>query len=1045
MNERILRTAALELQAADNDDIVKVAGIFARIKNWWRAFSSPAYKARVDQLKDQSASLKYMLDTLGESIDSLQVAIKDSDAVLYEESLSTVRDYSLQLAKALVDMHKESVNATNDIPVETKNIEEDSPEAGWVEGLSVEDIAVGKGKPISGMKFFKRFSAADVVLSDEVRLRISDEIIKALVKQAGLSLEQATALVNQNKEAFFDNFRSKFLADAIIRRYEKKPDNIMFIASALFGVRMPNTKYLFDFAHVGLIASTKTLSVREVRSLKISPLSDTSKPVEAGRLDELIKLAGKKQDLIAKHPQFTKEIEEISSQVLPKYLDWGVKELVKGHSLNDIVPTVNSFHQRVGTLQIKDINQYKDLKDLEDLIKGIELKPGKRQEKQLIKSDAKKIYEDQDYVIVRPDSKNACVIYGKNTKWCITMQNEPYYEQYAGSGVVFYFVLRKKPLNDSFDKVVYVYQITGLMESKSAPQYILTNIFDAPDHKIEHADVVSNIGDFRAVIEADLPSAPETAIRKIKKGTATDEEFISYWNAIRADNNSKILSKVLPYINDKYIKLIISDLELLLNDEDDGIRYETVKKLPQEYIIQNADKLLNNKYSDVRYQTIINLPEEYIIQNADKLLNNKYSYVRYQTIINLPEEYIIQNADKLMNNKDSDVRYQTIINLPEEYIIQNADKLMNNKDSYVRDVVKDILHKNKQASRKDELIKLAGAEVERQSTPTTTEQLKQILLSIDDTFSPEAADLFVKHIQFENGANFKSILNNNIGNLTANPNRWQGNYWRPPWYNPGPNASKRDLDLNAKMKAGKAPVAFRAYNSLEDGVKAYVDMVKKTFPSVDKALRSANALAMAEALKTSGYCPDCDPKTLAKHFGIKVEGPSTGWGGLEGQQIAKEDSQQKEQVMAEYKALMQQLTASGPAEKLVKRAIERSTLPLTKVLLAIASDAPFAAQVRYANILSSALRSEIDADVSIHQNGKKIELECDVYGNKTAAINVVDGISGIISSAFCAATKKAGGFVVRANVYTDIKSSEYDILDAQTSETNFRKFAMAMV
>jgi hypothetical protein len=350
-----------------------------------------------------------------------------------------------------------------------------------------------------------------------------------------------------------------------------------------------------------------------------------------------------------------------------------------------------------------------------------------------------------------------------------------------------------------------------------------------------------------------------------------------------------------------------------------------------------------------------------------------------------------------------------------------------------------------EAGRLDELIKLAGAEVQRQSTPTTPEQLKQILLSIDDTFSPEAADLFVKHIQFENGANFKSILNNNIGNLTANPNRWQGNYWRPPWYNPGPNASKRDLDLNAKMKAGKAPVAFRAYNSLEDGVKAYVDMVKKTFPSVDKALRSANALAMAEALKTSGYCPDCDPKTLAKHFGIKVEGPSTGWGGLEGQQIAKEDSQQKEQVMAEYKALMQQLTASGPAEKLVKRAIERSTLPLTKVLLAIASDAPFAAQVRYANILSSALRSEIDADVSIHQNGKKIELECDVYGNKAAAINVVDGISGIISSAFCSATKKAGGFVVRANVYTDIKSSEYDILDAQTSETNFRKFAIAMV
>ena len=110
-------------------------------------------------------------------------------------------------------------------------------------------------------------------------------------------------------------------------------------------------------------------------------------------------------------------------------------------------------------MKTRDVYQYKTLKQLEDAIKS--LPTSKRKKQETAKGKAEKIWENDELVIIRPDDKASCVAYGKGSRWCITMQNETYYEQYTSSNVLFYFVLRKQPKGDRFDKVAFALSRIG--------------------------------------------------------------------------------------------------------------------------------------------------------------------------------------------------------------------------------------------------------------------------------------------------------------------------------------------------------------------------------------------------------------------------------------------------------------------------------------------------------------------------------------------------------------------------------------------------------
>jgi|LakMenE01Jun11ns_1017448.scaffolds.fasta_scaffold9936984_3 hypothetical protein len=103
------------------------------------------------------------------------------------------------------------------------------------------------------------------------------------------------------------------------------------------------------------------------------------------------------------------------------------------------IETLNEFerHSRANRIKQKDISQYTNFLELNDVVKAAEeIENRKKLEKEILK-----IYEDDTWFILTPLSFEASQAYGANTKWCVTQ--EKYWNQYLTTHRLIY-VLNKK-------------------------------------------------------------------------------------------------------------------------------------------------------------------------------------------------------------------------------------------------------------------------------------------------------------------------------------------------------------------------------------------------------------------------------------------------------------------------------------------------------------------------------------------------------------------------------------------------------------------------
>jgi hypothetical protein len=115
----------------------------------------------------------------------------------------------------------------------------------------------------------------------------------------------------------------------------------------------------------------------------------------------------------------------------------------------------------------KDINQYENPQFIKKLMVTIDSRKTQRQIEREIKTQADKIYEDDDVLVVRPKSHSASCYYGANTKWCTTQKgHSSYFDKYSREGNLYYF-LNKKNNNK-----------IALYRNESERQ---TEVFDAQD------------------------------------------------------------------------------------------------------------------------------------------------------------------------------------------------------------------------------------------------------------------------------------------------------------------------------------------------------------------------------------------------------------------------------------------------------------------------------------------------------------------------------------------------------------------------------------
>lgn len=111
--------------------------------------------------------------------------------------------------------------------------------------------------------------------------------------------------------------------------------------------------------------------------------------------------------------------------------------------------------------------------------------------------------------------------------------------------------------------------------------------------------------------------------------------------------------------------------------------------------------------------------------------------------------------------------------------------------------------------------------------------------------------------------------------------------------------------------------------------------------------------------------------------------------------------------------LLGALFAMGPVEKMVAKKILAQKLPMTSVIVSLSTlSAPFGIRLKFAKAVSKTLTEIIDADVSIHSDGNKIELQCKALGTEYSVASAIKALCDCANIALIEKTRNIGKYSV---------------------------------
>jgi len=259
-----------------------------------------------------------------------------------------------------------------------------------------------------------------------------------------------------------------------------------------------------------------------------------------------------------------------------KYLLWIAKQLSGGHNAPDISQTLKFFHENPEKFEIKDIHKYKDLKDLENIVKefGISNRQAKAQDKE----GSEKIFEDDNLMVIRIDDKPAMVLYGANTRWCTTMKDQTYYEDYVSQGNDFYIVIRKAHKSLASSKYAIVRK--GLLDF---------SLYDAQDNYARSfsENEEDALRDAIKAIVSDRP--PRNYLRMVCSGKISGQEAAE-WLKAQTDVTRNYVENKRPDL-----KFVYKTTDQLIEIFTSQWNIKYLKTIDHEKIVEMADKLKDIK------------------------------------------------------------------------------------------------------------------------------------------------------------------------------------------------------------------------------------------------------------------------------------------------------------------------------------------------------------------------------------------------------------------------------------------------------------------
>ena len=190
-------------------------------------------------------------------------------------------------------------------------------------------------------------------------------------------------------------------------------------------------------------------------------------------LNEHVLTEGRKEDVMKKYPNVSKDKIEILSQNDPsgnnKYLEFMVKEISEGgEDIEAIISIIGDFHNKLSMINKqnlqdyentsrsawgqawdrfikspKDINSYPNTRHLDHFLNFLDGVSSKKKEKEKLNKETDRIYENDDYIVVAPKTHNASCHWGRHSSWCVATANTGHFDNYMKNGTLYFFISKK--------------------------------------------------------------------------------------------------------------------------------------------------------------------------------------------------------------------------------------------------------------------------------------------------------------------------------------------------------------------------------------------------------------------------------------------------------------------------------------------------------------------------------------------------------------------------------------------------------------------------
>lgn len=325
----ILRTAAIELIAADKNDFVRIAGVVQKIKNWWKAKFNSEFREQYNNIEEAYVDMKGPLSDLINKLRELDKAFGSQDPDSVARLVGEIPSVITNVTKDMKDLNTKMRIADSLIP--TSYVDEEGNELsskddnvrqvqkGYKKNKELVDklysllpyeykaeIPVGQviNKPISSFAWFKQFGPADIIFSPSVRDVTRKLLVESLVR-TGIDQKAIETFVvtDENYNRFLENLATAVLNQGILiqvnfpsvsKDISNRRANEMVTEVNVGDVSLPFSggELLINVARVLLhdlkasVNSVQQLSVFIIRHLKLSTYSYAKLLEAKKRIDE---------------------------------------------------------------------------------------------------------------------------------------------------------------------------------------------------------------------------------------------------------------------------------------------------------------------------------------------------------------------------------------------------------------------------------------------------------------------------------------------------------------------------------------------------------------------------------------------------------------------------------------------------------------------------------------------------------------------------------------------------------------------------------------